>query len=393
MADRRDHALDGLRGLAALAVLCFHTWLYRTNRAPGAPRGLLNQAFFEANIGLICFFVLSGFLLYRPFARAALHGERAVDARGYALRRAARIVPAYYAVMIGAVLLYALAGYHASTVSAARLPLFAVFGQNYSMHTVMHIDPVTWTLCIEAAFYVALPLIGWLVWRLGPQRAGWQVGVLVGLVAITVVWNTIAFNHRWDERATKSLPAWLGEFAVGMLVAHWLAARERRGASRARLGARTTALIALAGAAVVFAGCHWAQSRWLQADVRRAVALYLVLAVGFALLIAALAAGRGPVVRALAWRPLALLGLISYGVYLWHLPLILALKQVHALPTPLGPRLAIVFALACLCGALSWRLVERPAIAWAARRARRSADRRAPAALRGVRAAAAQATR
>jgi peptidoglycan/LPS O-acetylase OafA/YrhL len=395
MADRRDHALDGLRGLAALAVLCFHTWNYRDNRPRGVVNGLLNQGFFEGNRGLICFFVLSGFLLYRPFARAALTGERAVELRGYTLRRAARIAPAYYVALIGALLMYALAGYHSSPASVGQWPLFAVFGQNYSLHTVMHLDPPAWTLCIEAAFYVALPVIGWLVWRLGPRRPGRQVAVLVSLIGVTVVWNTIAFNDRWDERATKSLPAWLGEFALGMLVAHWVVARERRTPSRARMRASTTGFLALAGVAVVLACGHWDQTRWLQGDVRRTVALYLAFAAGFALLVAAAAAGRGPVVRALSWRPLALLGLISYGVYLWHLPLILALKQVHALPTPLGPRLAVVFTLACACGALSWRLIERPAIGWAKRRAGRRSARRAPALapVSAVAAAAAQATR
>ncbi len=390
MADRRDHALDGLRGLAALAVLCFHTWLYRDNRAPGVPHGLLYNALREANVGLICFFVLSGFLLYRPFARAARSGERAVDIHGYGLRRVARIVPAYYAVLVGALLMYALVGYHSITPSAGQIPLFAVFGENYSMSTVMHADPVAWTLCIEAAFYVALPLIGVLVWRLGPGRPHRQAALLVGLIALTVAWNAIAFDNRWDARATKSLPSWLGEFALGMLVAHWLAGRELHTPARARLRASTTAAVAALGAAVVLAGCYWAQSRWLQADVRRVVAIYLVLATGFALIIAAVAAGRGPVVSALSWRPLALLGLISYGVYLWHLPLILTLKQIHALPTALGPRLLVVFSLACVVGALSWRFVERPAMRWASRRSRRTASHRATA-LAGV--AAAQATR
>ena len=253
-SDRREHALDGLRGLAALAVLGFHTWLYRDNRPlHQRPKGLLNNVFFNLNVGLICFFVLSGYLLYRPYARAARTGERPVDVRGYGLRRVARIVPAYYAVIAGALILYAIVGYHAITPDAGALGLFAVFGQNYSMDTVMHIDPVTWTLCIEAAFYVFLPLVGLAVWRLGPQRAGWHAALLVALVAVTVVWNTLAFEHRWNATLTKSLPAWLGEFALGMLVAHWVVRRERGPGlePRARMRASVTALIAAAGAVVV----------------------------------------------------------------------------------------------------------------------------------------------
>ena len=204
-------------------------------------------------MGLICFFVLSGYLLYRPFARAARTGERPVDVRGYGLRRVARIVPAYYVVhrrRPDPVRDRRLPRDHARRWRSCRL--FAVFGQNYSMDTVMHVDPVTWTLCIEAAFYVFLPLDRPAVWRLGPRRAGWQVALLVALVAVTVVWNTLAFEHRWNATLTKSLPSWLGEFALGMLVAHWVVRRERGAVpARARMRAGNDRAIAVAGAAVV----------------------------------------------------------------------------------------------------------------------------------------------
>src|SRR5436189_236662 len=84
----RRAALDGVRGLAALGVLVFHVWLYRDNRHHGARHALLDHLLFSANAGLIAFFVLSGFLLYRPYARG--HGPRAGE---YARRRIARIVP------------------------------------------------------------------------------------------------------------------------------------------------------------------------------------------------------------------------------------------------------------------------------------------------------------
>jgi peptidoglycan/LPS O-acetylase OafA/YrhL len=377
--DRRDHALDGLRGLAALSVLCFHTWLYRTNRHQGSDINLLDRILREANVGLICFFVLSGYLLYRAFARAALSGAGPVGVRSYGLRRAARIVPAYYVVCAISLLLYAIVGYDASTPALGQLPLFAVFGQNYSIHTVMHIDPVTWTLAIEAAFYVALPLLGLLAWRLGPQRIGWQIAMLLGLIVLTIAWNAIVFAHRWDAVASKSLPAWLGEFAMGMLVAQWVVWRELRHGGAARLRGGVTAALGLAGAAVVFGGCYWYQSRWLSGTTERYVALYLVEAAGFALIIAAVVTGRGRLVTGLSWRPLAALGVISYGVYLWHLPLILVLKHIGWLPAALAPRLLVVFALAVAFGVASWRLVERPSIAWAATRARRFGGRQSAA--------------
>jgi hypothetical protein len=89
--------LDGLRGIAALAVVCMHVWLYgHANDGTASRSGLLDYAAVELRLALLLFFVLSGYLLYHPFARAA-RGDNAPVALGrYAVRRAARIVPAYY---------------------------------------------------------------------------------------------------------------------------------------------------------------------------------------------------------------------------------------------------------------------------------------------------------
>ncbi len=86
------------------------------------------------------------------------------------------------------------------------------------------------------------------------------------------------------------------------------------------------------------------------------------------MVIAAVAAGRGPVLHGLAWRPLAGAGMVSYGLYLWHLPILLAVRSVGLLPEPFAPRLAVVLTLSFLAAWLSWRFVEQPAIAWSHRR-------------------------
>ena len=80
--DTRNHALDGIRAIAALGVVTFHSWLYRIGDPPGPRKSLSDHLLFQGNLGLICFFVLSGYLLYRPFARASLTGQRA-DSRFY----------------------------------------------------------------------------------------------------------------------------------------------------------------------------------------------------------------------------------------------------------------------------------------------------------------------
>src|SRR5919198_5058074 len=99
---RRAAGLDGLRAVAALSVVCFHVWLYRFPDPTHVQRtGVLDDVMSDFRLGLILFFVLSGYLLYCAFARAALRRDGRVDLGLYIRRRAARILPAYYLAMLG----------------------------------------------------------------------------------------------------------------------------------------------------------------------------------------------------------------------------------------------------------------------------------------------------
>ncbi len=338
----RTRALDGLRGLAALSVVAYHVWLYRPDRVTGTRASLGDHVFFELHLGLICFFVLSGFLLYRGLLRRP-------NLKQYAVRRIKRIVPAYYVSVAGCLVLFAVLGLDQLLPPASSLPLFLVFGQNYFGQTLMEVNPVTWTLCVEATFYLALPLV------LLVRSTRGRVTLLVSLIAATVVWNALTYGGAWTDVSEKTLPAYAGHFALGMLVALWVESR------RERLAGWSTATLAVAGVAVVAASGWWYETPGLLPDLR-ALALKLPAAAGFALVVAAAAAGRGLSVRALSARPLAWSGVVSYGVYLWHLPLIIAGNELAMLPDGIVPRLAVIIPLALVAGWASWRLVERPAI-------------------------------
>jgi peptidoglycan/LPS O-acetylase OafA/YrhL len=354
----RSAPLDGLRALAALSVLCFHVWLYAPGGPPETRSALSDKLMFELNLGLICFFVLSGFLLFQAFARASLAKGDGVNLKSYATRRAARIIPAYYACLAGCLLLYWIVGLPEMNPTAGELPLFAVFGQNFSPDTVMTFNPVTWTLSVEASLYLMLPLIGLAAFRLGHRRAGLQVALLLSLIGVTLVWNAMVFAGDWRPIGPKVLPAYIGHFALGMLGALWF--EHRRKEQPSPLGAGATSLIVGLGVAFVVLGGYWHET------VGRGT-LYtmfsgLPAALGFALVIAASAAGSGPVVSCLRWRPLVAIGVISYGVYLWHLPLLLATRHLEVLPDAFVPRTIVVLVLALGAGCASWFLIEKPLI-------------------------------
>ena len=379
--------LDGVRAIAALSVLCFHVWLYRAR--PSGPRTeLVDQVLFHANTGLICFFVLSGFLLYSAFARAALSGGPGVELWGYARRRVARIVPAYWVCGLACIGLYAAVGYHAITPSVHDLPIFALFLQNYSLSTMGDLNPVMWTLCIEIAFYALLPVVGWVALRLGPGRIRAQVALVVGVIVVTPVWDLLVLENGWNAVAERALPAYLGSFGMGMLVAIWAQWRRSSPDPRALLGPRTTAALVVVALLVIVGDATWHEngwwlkegifrSYWLRPSLQLEVFGHLGEATGFALLIAAAACGSGPGVAWLGWRPLAALGAISYGLYLWHLPLLITMREAGLLPHALVPRMLTVLAVSTVAAAASWRWIERPCIE--RRWAKRPEPRRLPA--------------
>ena len=360
----RSAGLDGLRGLAALSVVVFHVWLYGPDRVRGVRSELFDHVAFNFHLGLICFFVLSGFLLYRGFAKAALVGSKRVDVHDYAVRRVARIVPAYYVNILGCLALYALLGITVLNPPWQEFPLFLVFAQNYSMGTLMKINAVTWTLSVEVAFYIALPLIGWVAFKLGRARPARQLALLLMLLGLSMLWNDIFRDTKMHEIAKKSLPSYLGCFAVGMIAALWFENRRRLG--RPPLRPRVSGLVVLAGAAVVVLGGWWKESWSVLSDLHAPLG-NIVPSVGFALLVAAVAAGTGKAVAVFSVKPLANVGVVSYGIYLWHVPLIVVGTELGVLPENFGLRVATVAVAAIGFGFASWRLVEEPLIERAAR--------------------------
>ena len=340
----RNHALDGLRGLAALGVLTLHVWMFTVQGAHGRDE-LVSLLTGELRLGVVLFFVLSGYLLAGPWVACALDDRPTPRLGRFAAKRAARIVPAYWVAMIGSFWLLAGSG-HDYEVSVGQLPLFAAFGQNYVASAAGRLDPPMWSLVVEVSFYAVLPLAGWVLVRCA--RRGRMVAACTGLAGFGLAWSAAGALRAWPETAMSTLPTFLPVFACGMAAA---ALAHRRVPSRGLWWA-----LVVSGAVLVCADAWWHhQGTAMTGHVVRD----LPAALGFAALVAAVAA-HPPAV--LSRAPLRGLGTISYGLYLWHLPVLLWLRFEGLMPGGFVLPWLEVTALAALVAYVSWVVVERPAI-------------------------------
>lgn len=372
--DRGFPLVDSMRALAALSIFAFHSSFHLDGfTGPAGPY------LAQLNIGVWVFFVISGFLLWRPFVRAR-RGERGpVHLAPYALRRAARIVPAYW-VALTAIAVWLGWDY---VFTPDGIPTYYLFGQLYSAHTFVRGIGQAWTLDIEVTFYAALPVLAAAAARLARRREGLrhELGLCAVLFAVGLAWQVAVVRAQPDTPPGSfplllSLPGWFDLFALGMALAVIsVHLRGRPSPAPVRLVERGPWLAWLAAAGLFYLAANpdfLGARPWVRvAGVHELKALAAAALMLPAVLTGAGRPARGDVIRrVLAWRALRWIGLVSYGVYLWHLTIIEQLAQGGLRGQVDGTGFVIVaLALSLLAGAASFYLVERPALAAAHRRA------------------------
>ncbi|WP_448506487.1 acyltransferase family protein [Immundisolibacter sp.] len=323
-----------MRALAVMPVLFFHAGL-------GFPGGF---------VGVDVFFVISGYLITRLLTVEMT--ERRFSLFRFYERRIRRIFPALFTVLM------------ASTVVTWFIfmpPEFELFGQSMALaaifasnigfwqeagyfDTVAQFKPLlhTWSLGIEEQFYVLFPLLLAGLYRGMPTRRRLVIGCMtVASFLFSVVWVHVAPNG-----AFFLLPARFWELGVGCLLALAPASFELRTSHAVAICAAGLLLIGMA----VFGLSEHTPFPGMAA---------LLPCIGTVLVIMA-GRTRNAVSCALGSRPLVLVGLVSYSLYLWHWPIIVfAQYRLGHLLSAFEAILAIVasFALA----ALSWRFIEQPA--------------------------------
>ncbi|MBF6621221.1 MAG: acyltransferase [Patulibacter sp.] len=359
-----------MRGAAAFGIVILHVWLFHQGDHGSPDRTTLDVAISQLRLGMPMFFVLSGFLIFRPFAAAAIDGRDNPDTTKYAIRRIARIVPAYWpAILIPAVGLALLD--HGQARPVEQLPIYLLFAQNYVPATSQGLNPPTWTIVVEVSFYVAVPiaafLLAWLTarfTRLEMRRTVLAVVCLLLLLLGAYVLGQCAINGPNHSALKDSLLGRLNSFAAGMLAAVLVHGRPSRPGIAYALVLGGTVLVLFE--AVV-------RGYSLLDPLLRDIIVDTPASVGVAMIIGGFALSRIPGEVIFSRGPLQFYGKLSYGLYLWHFPVIYLLRSLDLWPSSLLGACVAVMVPSTLLAMVSWSLLEKPAMEWARRKTSSSA--------------------
>lgn len=390
---KRVPVLDGIRGLCAMAVVVTHVAFSTVvlPSAAGSPPSGFWSIIAAGQVGAIGpFFVMSGMLLYRPFARHAISGTGYPALGRFFLRRAARLLPAFWLVVVFSLLVLNL-----SSLTGTWDVLRPFLGMHvYDFRWYAGLD-VVWTVPTEAQFYLVLPLLAWLMHRLARgvadpvQKARRMLIPLGVLVLVQFAWTGYVHSQfdLWPSQFFYPFGV-AGLFAIGMAMGVWSVRAEvapDRAPGFFKLAVKRPYLFWLGALAAYAINCAQPFSvagtaDWLSPP---AALIRSALLLSFSFLIMVPLVVPGATTRLmeglLGNRPMRYLGRISYGIYLWHFAVMYLVFQSGSvfgetvpvqmllgkfgfwelvLPVVVG---TIAFA------TVSYYLVERPVIGFAER--------------------------
>ena len=362
----RFPGLDAVRAIGATAVVATHCGFWTGRSIHGPFSGLLARM----DVGVALFFVLSGFLLFRPFVVAAERGSAWPVASTYLLRRTLRILPAYWLVVVVSLLVLSENAHLNGPLYWLRdVTLTQIYGLDWGRAAGL---TQTWSLATEVAFYLVLPLLADLVLRVFHRPAA----VLVGLMAVSPLWFTyIASPGGLDPRvAGQWLPGYLDWFGAGMLLAllevqsrgnepwGWVARAHELAAAPWTCWAMAAGLLAVATSAV--AGPQDLTTLTGPEQIVKNL-LYLGIAVLFVLPFTLGTTSARTVHGVLDSRTVHWLGEISYGVFLWHLLVLEAVTRLrgqHLFTGSWITTFGLVWGCSVGVASVSYVVLERPAL-------------------------------
>ena len=371
--------IEALRGIAAGSVVLHHAWALGTS--PEFFGSWLIKGF--GSWGVDVFFLLSGYLLSEYFWQARRPGS----VRAFYIRRVFRIVPAYYANVL---ILFVLFADHAqlfSRTGAKQVVANATFlfwwRPEYS--SSLNVNGVLWTLSLEMTLYLAMPLLAFLVARRPALAVSAMIALGIGWKLVCARFPELIRDWYFGVGGapeglvriflSRQFLGVLPIFALGIGL-RWLVHQGRlpfvtRPVQRLPVLILVVLLVpSMVWAKTVETGLNFEHWRWF---------------LGWDLVLAALAApallfASRPIAAdrtSLALRVANWFGERSYGIYLWHFPVILSVygRGVHLAPPDVSyivPKLLLIFGLTIAFGWASYSLIEKPARELGRRLARKS---------------------
>ena len=337
--------IESLRAIGALGILIAHAW-YDGQVVGGNPTEVADTYFhrliLSGGLGISLLFGLSGHLMFWPFVQQLWGNKRPVNLRNYALNRVLRVFPLYFILMVVLLLLQE----HGGTFE--QWWRFSLFAENSSSSTVGTVNGPMWSLVVELHFYILLPLGAWLLARLA--RNNMMLGAVLlgacGLASLAVHFHFVANMAHPDVRKEYSLPCQFGFICAGMMMAI-LRLAWKDGLPKWLKSPFDRADVWFFGSLPLWL--------WVVHDYR----YFALTAIAASMVIGScvLPLRPSPLLKWLDLRAVVAIGVASYSLYLWHVPIQLWMDDT------LGGVLGL-FLVACpICIAvalLSYRFIESP---------------------------------
>lgn len=357
--------LDGVRAIAILLVISYHINLITHNGLWAMMKyPIASSVAMGGGTGVSLFFILSGFLLFMPYAKAFLFESQWPSAKVFYMRRALRILPGYFLSLF--VLVILLAPEYLRPDHWKDLFLFITLFMDSTAGTFRKINGPYWTLAIEWQFYMIMPLlmIGIaLVVRFtrnisknryisAIRRLQVVVFCLLGIIAYGVAsryWGNYYLTHMNESFLVPRkvtdfflfflygrIGKYLEDFGVGMLISliYIYTQRKSEGSASVRTLRRLSPSLWGVGIFVLFMYAIWHfnidQHGWPALDSLKSYYSWLdeiMISIGFGACVVAILFGNLPIRRVFEWSVLRWIGLISYSLYIWHLQILLLLTS------------------------------------------------------------------
>ena len=343
-------AVEGMRACAAMGVVLTHV-AFQT----GTSSGVIGRLLHRFDLAVAVFFALSGFLLWRGHAAAA-RGLRHRPLTGHYLRsRLVRILPGYLVAVVVILTLLPEANHASRTVWLANLTLTQV----YVPLTLTAGLTQMWSLSVEVSFYLALPVLAYLAYRL-PVRA--RVPVIAAVAVVSFGWGLLPIRTPEFVNFLNWPPAYASWFAAGMLLAEWTVSPVGR---PHRLARNPWAVYGIALVAYLISASPLAGPKDLvPATLAQFVVRTSMGAIVAGTLLAPLVLDRPDTPHRIMGSPAMItLGRWSYGLFIWHLAaLVMVFPMVGKFM--FNGNLIVIFVLTTVLGfamaAVSYALVENP---------------------------------